>query len=182
MRDLLESDFVSDDAAMARAEWRAEEERWSRAALERWEHGRGLVDIVRDCMHRGDAVTFGFLSHSWSGVVVAVGRDVACVDTGAGRVDIRLGADAPFVLRVRASNFGGTHVDAHAAGCDDRTLTTFTARLRELDGTALCIGTSAGPLEGRLRIGVDQLRVTDVDGGMAYVPMGSVWWVRPLDD
>ena len=46
----------------------------------------------------------------------------------------------------------------------------------------MCIGTSAGPLEGRLRIGVDQLRVTDVDGGVAYVPMDSVWWVRPLDD
>jgi len=44
--------------------------------------------------------------------------------------------------------------------------------LREVDGTALCIGTSAGPLEGRLRIGVDQLRVTDVDGAVAYVPIG----------
>ncbi len=167
---------------MARAEWRAEEEQWSRAALECWEHGRSLVDAVRDCVHRGDAVTFGFASQAWSGVVVAVGRDVACVDAGAGRVDIRLGTDAPFVLRVR----GGSHVDVHAAGgatgCAEGTLTTFVARLREVDGTRVCIGTSVGPLEGRLRIGVDQLRVTDAHGGVAYVPMDSVWWVRPLDD
>lgn len=163
---------------MARAEWRAEEEQWSRAALERWEHGRSLVDVVRDCMHRGDTVTFVFSSSSWSGVVIAVGRDVACVDTGAARVDIRLGADAPFVLRVRPD----AHAAASAAGHDFSPLTTFTARLREIDGTAVFIGTSAGPLEGRLRIGVDQLRVTDVDGGVAYVPMDSVWCVRPLDD
>ncbi len=178
MRDLLESDSVSDDAAIARAEWRAEEEQWSRAALERWEHRRGLADVVRDCMHRGVTVTFGFPSHAWSGVVVAVGHDIACVDSGAARVDIRLRADAPFVLRVRA----GAHVGTGAASHDPGPLTTFAARLREVDGTALCIGTSAGPLEGRLRIGVDQLRVTDVDDGVAYVPIDSVWWLRPLDD
>jgi hypothetical protein len=172
---------MSDDAAIARAEWRAEEEQWSRAAFERWEHGRGLVDVVRDCMHRGDTVTFGFPSQAWSGDVVAVGRDVACVDTGAARVAIRLRADAPFVLRVRSSNVGTRDRNA-AAGRDDGPLTTFTARLREVDGTALCIGTSAGPLEGRLRIGVDQLRLTHVAGGVAYVPIDSVWWLRPLDD
>ena len=65
---------------------------------------------------------------------------------------------------------------------DARAITTFVARLRELDGTAVCIGTPVGPLEGQFRVGRDQLRVTDRDGGVAYVPTGSVWWVRPLDD
>jgi hypothetical protein len=97
-------------------------------------------------------------------------------------VDIRLGADAPFVLRVRAGAHVGNHPAEGAASHDLGPLTTFTARLREVDGTALCIGTSAGPLEGRLRIGVDQLRVTDVDDRVAYVPIDSVWWLRPLDD
>jgi hypothetical protein len=174
MRDLLESDTMSDDAAMARAEWRAEEEQWSRAALEQWEHSRGLADIVRDCMHRGDTVTFAFASHVWSGSVVAVGHDIARLDTGDTRVDLRLAADAAFVLRVR----DGNRVAAH----DDGTPTTFTARLREVDGTDVFIGTSGGPLEGRLRIGLDQVRITGADGGVAYVPTGSVWWVRPLDD
>jgi len=165
---------MPDDAAAIRAEWRADEEQWSRAALEQWEHGRALADVVRDCMHRGDVVTFEFASHSWTGTVIAVGHDVARVDTGDAWVDVRLAAEAPFVVRVR-----GAH---HDGGRDDGTLTTFTARLREVDGTATSIGTSVRTLEGHLRVGRDQLRLTDADGGIAYVPTGSVWWVRPLDD
>ncbi len=178
MRDLLESDAMADDAmaddAMAaRAEWRADEEEWSRAALEHWEHGRGLVDIARDCMHRGDAVTVAFASVAWSGVIVAVGHDVVCVDAGSSSVDVRLAPDAPFVLRVRSRPSGSARTG--------RAVTTFVARMRELDGTAVCIGTSSGALEGTLRIGRDQVRLTDGDG-CAYVPTGSIWWVRPLDD
>ena len=73
---------------------------------------------------------------------------------------------------------------AGAHGGNDVTTepTTFLARLRELDGTEVCIGTSGEVLEGRLRVGRDQLRLTDDDGGCVYVPAGSVWWVRPLDD
>jgi hypothetical protein len=172
---LLESRVVSDDAAVVRAEWRAEAEDWSRAALEHWEHGRELVDVLRECMHRGAAVTIGFPSVSWSGVVSAVGTDIVRVDTGNAAVDLRVAPDAPFVLRMRAGVFGdGTR--------GDLTVTTFTARLRELDGTAVCIGTSVLPLEGTLRVGRDQLRLTDRDGSCGYVPTGSVWWVRPLDD
>ena len=174
MRDLLESDTMADgDGAAARAEWRAEEEQWSRAALEHWEHRRGLDDVLRDCMHRSDVATFAFASVTWSGSVVAVGRDVARLDTGATSVDVRLTPDAPFVLRTRPGAD-----DAHAG----EMIGTFSARLRELDGTAVCIGTSSGGLEGELRVGRDQLRLTSPDGVVAYVPIGSVWWVRPLDD
>jgi hypothetical protein len=173
---------MSDDAAAIRAEWRADEEQWSRAAFEQWEHGRGLADIARDCMHRGDIVTFAFASasglQSWTGVLVATGHDVARVDTGDVRVDVRLAVDAPFVLRVRP----GTRAASSERGRDDAGLTTFTARLRELDGTTMGIGTPTGALEGRLRTGRDQLRVTGPDDVVAYVPTGSVWWVRPLDD
>jgi hypothetical protein len=163
-----------DGAAAVRAEWRAEEERWSRAALERWEHGRALVDIARECMHRGDTASFAYPSVTWSGTVVAVGDDVACVAAGDIRVDVRLGASAPFVLRTRAGGRGRTG----SGGA----VTTFAARVRELDGTEVCIGIATGLLEGVLRVGRDQLRLRDRDGGCAYVPTGSVWWVRPLDD
>ena len=175
MRDLLESDTVSEDAgATARAEWRAEEEQWSRAAFERWEHGRGLDDVLRDCMQRGDTVTFVFPAVTWSGVVVSVAADVVRVDVGETRVDVRHTADAPFVLRTRpAGARGGNDVSTE--------LTTFLARLRELDGTTVCIGTSTVLLEGRLRLGRDQLRLTAGDGAVAYVPTASVWWLRPLD-
>jgi hypothetical protein len=174
VHDLLESDIVIDDAAAVRAEWRADEEQWARAALERWEHNRGLADVMRDCMHRDDVVTCELPIVTWTGAVAAVGVDVACLDVGGTPVDIRLTADAPFVLRVRA----GTGPAAR----DHGGLTTFIARLRELDGTGVCIGTPAGSLEGRMRLGRDQLRLTDRDGGVAYVPSGSVWWVRALDD
>jgi hypothetical protein len=179
VRDLLESDTMSDDmshdAAVVRAEWRAEEEAWSRAALERWEHGRRLADVVRDAMQRGDAVSFAFASSTWSGVVVAVADDVVCVDTGVARVAIRLTSSAPFVLRMRADD----RADRGARGA---ALTTFLARLRELDGTEVCIGTSNATLEGAMRVGHDQVRLTDRDGSCAYIPTGSVSWVRPLDD
>jgi hypothetical protein len=165
---------MSDDAAMLRAEWRADEEQWSRAALERWEHGRALSDVLRDAMHRGDTITFAFPTVTWSGSVVAVGDDVVRVETGDSCVDFRVTADAPFVLRARA--------DADEGRRDDGTLVTFTARIRELDGTTVCIGTPSGSLEGCLRVGLDQVRLRDGGGGVAYVPIGSVWWVRPLDD
>lgn len=178
MRDLLESDAVSDDwsdgVAAVRAEWRADEEEWSRAALEQWEHGRGLADVARDCMQRGDTASFTFASVTWSGAIVAVGHDLARLDAGTRPVDVRLAPDAPFVLRVRP---GSADPERH-----DGTVTTFVARLRELDGTEVYIGTSTGALEGWLRVGRDQLRLTDRDGGCAYVPTGSVWWARPLDD
>jgi hypothetical protein len=178
VRDLLESDTMADEwvegAASVRAEWRADEEEWSRAALEHWEHGRTLADVARDCMHRADPVTVTFASVAWSGVIVGVGTDVARLDIFEGPVDVRLATDAPFVLRVRSGS--------SRAAWTDTTITTFTARLRELDGTVVCIGTSGEVLEGRLRVGRDQLRLTDDHGGCAYVPTGSVWWVRPLDD
>jgi hypothetical protein len=172
--DGAEGTDVRDGAAAVRADWRSEEERWSRAALERWEHGRALVDIARDCMQRGDTATFAFPSVTGSGVVVAVGDDVARLDVGDTRVDVRVGASAPFVLHTRAGGRDGTG----SRGA----VTTFTARLRELDGTPVCIGIASGVLEGALRVGRDQLRLRDRDGGCAYVPTGSVWWVRPLDD
>jgi hypothetical protein len=177
-RDLLESSAVSGDwsdrAAAVRAEWRAEEQQWSRAALEQWEHGRALVDIARDAMHRGDTVTFAFPSIVWSGEIIAVGHDVARLDADFSRVDIRLAADAPFVLRIRSG--------PRAAGRTDATMSTFVVRLRERDGTDVSIGTAHGALEGTLRIGRDQLRLTDRDGGSAYVPIASAWWLRPLVD
>lgn len=164
---------MGDAAATLRAEWRAEEERWSRAALEQWEHGRTLADVARECMHRGDGVTFAFAGVGWSGTVVAVGRDVVRVHIGDGSVDVRLAPDAPFVLRVRLGVGDGRRGDG--------TVTTFAARLRELDGTVVCIGTPEGPIEGTMRTGRDQLRITSCEGSTAYVPSGSVWWVRSVE-
>jgi hypothetical protein len=167
-----------DGAAALRAVWRAEEAEWSRVALERWEHGRTLADVARDCMARDEAVTVAFATATWSGAVAAVGVDVVRLAVGPGLVDVRLSPDAPFVLRIRPS----PPPPHDGRGAREGVVTTFTARLRELDGILVCIGTAGASLEGRLRVGRDQLRLADRDDACAYVPIGSVWWVRPLDD
>jgi hypothetical protein len=169
----MATDDVGDAAATVRAEWRAEEERWSRAALEQWEHGRSLVDVVRAAMHRGDRVTIAFADVVWSGPVVGVGRDVARLDAGSVTVDVRLAPGAPFVLRTRSARDEGHR--------GDPAVTTFTARLRELDGTTVCIGTANGQVEGILRTAHDHVRMTDRVDGAAYVPVASIGWLRPLD-
>ena len=167
-------------AGAVRAEWRAAEEEWSRAALEHWEHGRTLADVLRDCMARGDAVSVAFATTTWSGDVVAVGADIARLAVGPLLVDVRLFDAAPFVLRTRPSALSSRSAGGAVGGV--AAVTTFTARLRELDGTQVCIGIPDGRLEGILRAGNDQVRLADRDGSLAYVPIGSVSWVRSLDD
>jgi hypothetical protein len=163
---------MADDANAIRAEWRAEEDAWTRAAFERWEHERTLADVLRDAMHRGDAVTVSFGEVGWTGELVAVGTDVARIATGGAVVDVRLAPDAPLVVRLRKGRGVG--------GRGDGTVTTFAARLRELDGTCACIGAPGVVLEGLVRVGRDHVRVADA-GDVAYVPVASVGWVRAVD-
>jgi hypothetical protein len=167
------ADADTTNAGALRAEWRAEEAAWSRAAFECWEHGRTLADVLRDSSGRGDTVVVELASTTWVGTVAAVGDDVVRLAVGPLPVDVRLSADAPFVVRTRPDDRPGTGSEG--------IITTFLARLRELDGTDVCIGTAAGALEGSMRVGREQVRLVDADGACAYVPTGSLWWVRPLD-
>ena len=162
-------------AHTVRAAWRADEEVWARAALVRWEHERALVDVLRDCMHRGDTVAFGFATCTFTGVLTAVGRDLARVTTPAGGVDVRVDATMPAVVRVvRQARGGGARGDG--------AVSTFVARLRQLEGTTVRLGVDAGDeVTGVLGLGRDHVSVTDRDGGRGYVPMASVRWVRPDD-
>ncbi len=163
-------------AHTVRAAWRADEETWARAALARWEHERALVDVLRDCMHRGDTVAFGFASCTFTGLLTAVGRDVARITTPAGGVDVRVDATMPAVVRLVGQARGG------GARGDD-TATSFVARLRQLDGTTVRLGVDAGDeVTGALGLGRDHVSMTDRAGGCCYVPMGSVRWVRPDDE
>ena len=168
-----DADFAA--ASEVRAGWRADEEAWTRAAFERWQHGQSLADVARGCMHRGDTVRLGFAAATFTGAIVGVGTDIVCVATvAAERVDVALGSGAPFVLRVVPARGGG--------GRGDGTVTTFRARLRELDGTRVDVGLADGrALTGVLHAGVDHVQTVDDDGARAYAPTGSVAWVRPVD-
>src|SRR5436190_21689722 len=87
-------------AAALRAEWRDDEYEWTRAALQHWEHDQTLLDVLRMCMHRGDTVALEFSDHTFTGVLTAVGEDLARVETVDGSVDVHLGATATCSLRV----------------------------------------------------------------------------------
>ena len=86
-------------------------------ALERWEHERTLLDVLRDCMHRGDTVALAFASVTITGVVTAVGRDVTLIASPDGCVDVPVDARMPAVLRVVVPARGG-------GGRGDATVTT----------------------------------------------------------
>jgi hypothetical protein len=168
-------------AGLLRAEWRADEEAWSRAALERWEHDRTLVDVVRDCMHRGDTLAFVFATCTFTGAVTAVGADIARIATPAGGVDVRIDPAMPAVVRVlgNARRGGGRR--------GDESTTTFLARLRQLGGSTVRVGAHGADgvgevAVGELGLGRDHVSVVGRDGERVYLPMASVCWVRPDDD
>jgi hypothetical protein len=172
----MEGELDLATAAALRAEWRAEEAEWSRAARERWEHGRSLVDVLRDCMHRGDTVALEVALLTFTGTVRSVGDDVVRIATPEGSVDVRVAPDAPAVVRIVTSAREG-------GGRGDASVPTFGARLRQLERTRVRLGL-CGPhesVEGELLLGRDHVSVIDGDGRRAYVPIGSVCWVRPVD-
>ncbi len=176
MTDPLERVDIGDAAAVVRAEWRADEEEWTRAALERWRHNRSLLDVLRECMHRGDTITVCPGSVTFTGRVAAVGDDLLALAAPDGRVDVHCHADAPLVVRIaERARTGGTRGDA---------VTTFRARLLELemaDGEVEIGTRSAGDVvRGRLTVGRDHVIVQDREGGEAVITLAALAWVRPI--
>jgi hypothetical protein len=159
-------------SAEVRAEWRDEEEEWTRAAFERWEHGRTLVDIARECMHRGDTITLATLHVVLRGAITAVGPDAVRVVDDEGATDVHLIDGAAIVLRVigRARSGG-------LRGSDE---SSFRARLLEHETVPSELGMVTLPdvLLGRLRVGADHVRVRSGDAIDSFVPMSTVAWVR----
>ena len=68
----------------------------------------------------------------------SVGADIVRVATADGAVDVRIVADAPVIVRVvESARRGGSR--------GDTTVTTFAARLRQLEGTRVHLGLRAPP-------------------------------------
>ena len=158
-----------------RAEWRDEEEEWTRAAFEHWEHGRTLADIARDCMHRGDTISLATPHVVVRGVIAAVGPDTVRVVDGEATTDVHLVDGAAIVLRVveRARSGGSAR---HRRGVD---VPRAAARARDgaLPSNSGC-SRIADVLTGELRVGADHVRVRSRDAIDSFVPMSSVAWVR----
>jgi hypothetical protein len=177
--DPLDRAGIGDAAAAVRAEWRADEDEWSRAALEHWQHQRTLLDVVRECMHRGDTIALRLPHVTFTGRVRAVGDDIVAIDVlGQSRVDVRVDAYTPIVVRVlERARAGGTRGDA---------VTTFRARLLELemDEHDVELGANGGDeiVCGRLQVGHDHVIGHERDGTSAVIALAAVAWVRPVPE
>ena len=154
---------LSELAARLRGELRADEEDWTRAAVQHWAHARSLADLAREYAARGDLVVVDVTGGSFRGVIVAVGDDRLDLATTDAVVHVRLalaesiGAPlAPVALyRAHRAQRGGVRVPT--------ALVTFRARLLELEaaGLPVRVGSSVvgGEFVGCLTVGRDHVVV-----------------------
>jgi len=166
-----------DAAAALRAEWRADEEEWTAAAVAQWSHARTLLERARHHMHRGDTLHVELGATRVIGRVVAVGDDVFAIDGMGGRVDLHVGPHASLGWRVaRHAPSGGSR------GLD---VGSFRARLLELEmnETVVDLGLTiwSGSCRGRLTVGRDHVVVVDDDHVDMVVALSAVQSVRVVD-
>jgi hypothetical protein len=123
--DPLDRLGLRDSAAAVRAEWRVDEEEWTRAVFELWQHDRTLLDVLRECMHRGDTVALELPDVTITGALGAVGDDFVGLHGYEGPVDVPVGPGHWLVARAVE----------HARSCGTRgeAVSTFRARLLVLE-------------------------------------------------
>ena len=150
-------------AARLRADVRADEEDWTRAAVQHWAHARSLADLAREFAARGDVVVVETTGRSFRGVIVAVGAERFDLETADAVVHLRLALAesmgsplAPLTLyRVERARRGGVRPPA--------ALVTFRALLLELEaaGSQVRVGSSVigGEYAGCLTVGRDHVVV-----------------------
>jgi hypothetical protein len=170
-------------AAAARAEWRADEDEWTAAALEQWRHGRTVVDLAREHLHRGDIIAIELdgsrsgARRALQGPVIGVADDVIALDTLSGRVDVALHPGVPIAWRVveRVPDGGGRGLP----------LDSFRARLLELEAARQPVEVGAmtvdGTHRGCLTVGRDHVVVDDDDTSwlVAFSALRSVHAAPP---
>jgi hypothetical protein len=160
-------------AAELHREWRADEEEWSRAALEHFRHGRSLVDVLRDVMHRGDVVVLADDPALARGVLVHVGDDWCRLAAVGGAVEVPVSASSPVVRVVERARCGGRLRDPDSPA-------RWRGRLLELEiaGVACVVELRSDEASrGRLLVGGDHVVV--VDGAEeTYVPFDALARLR----
>jgi len=142
---------------------RADEEDWTRVAVQHWAHARTLADLAREFAARGDEVVVETSARTFRGVIVAVGVDRVDLEAADGLVHVRLAlADSvgsplcPFLLyRTAPARRGGVRPPA--------TSVTFRTRLLELEAAGLPIRVGAtvggGEFVGSVTVGRDHIVV-----------------------
>lgn len=169
---------LQDVAAQMRSEWLAEYEETAGEARMQWEHGRTMIERVRDLMARGDVVVIDVGDMSFRGTLTNLGTDWCTVTTDAGTVDVRLATHmgqlgTPAVIRqVERGRSGGMRAPQPPMG--------FRARCYELEmeGAPVRIGSAlhADTHTGSLVVGADHLVVTN-DQGETLISLDWVAWI-----
>ncbi len=174
MTDPLDRADLGDAAAQVRAEWRADEDEWTRAAVERWQHQRTLLDVIRECMLRGDTIALRLGNITFTGLVQAIGDDLVALDAAEGRVDVRVDDHTQLVARVLEH--------PHAGGTRGDSATTFRARLLELEMNELDVEVGADVagevVRGQLTVGRDHVIVHEKEQIDTVIALAAVAWVR----
>jgi hypothetical protein len=174
-------------AGALRDEWRLDEEEYTRAAVQQWTHSRGLIDVARDLLHRGDVVALDLGAKTFTGTIVDVGDDFLRLRTAGGVIDVALQLlvestpgrrgprlVAPVVLRVlQRVRKGGRRGNAGAS--------TLRARLLEYeaDEVEVVVGSPLlrDELRGALTVGRDFVAVQARGAEPAFLPIAWVTWV-----
>lgn len=167
-------------AAAARSDWRDEQEAAAADAAEVFEHSRRTRDLLAECMRNGDRVAFVMGPHRAVGMVVEVAEDLLAIrNVGSGRLDFQLRGDEPYLVIVQDRAVGQPGGDELPSG-------SFRARLldREAAGGESTVGTllDAEPIDGRLVVGADHVRVVGRGGGETIVPLQALAYVSPRRD
>jgi hypothetical protein len=171
LEELVADPVLAARAAEVRAEWRTEEEEWTRAEAERWVHRRSLADLAREYLHRGDTVEVTAGACAFRGTLSRVGRDWLQVLSGAGGVDVALSGGVVLRRVERAA----------AGGCrDDGSVATFRARLLEYEasGVEVVVGAWSTTAEfvGRVAVGKDHVVLA---GAGVETALRQIAWIRP---
>jgi hypothetical protein len=163
---------LGDLAASGRAAWREDEEEWTRAARQRWEHEQTLGNLVGAVGRRGFVVTLRLARVSFTGTVAATGDDVLVVRTAAGAVDVALGR-ADLVMHVEQRSRMPGRRPAR---------TSLRSRLLEWERRRIpvVIGTSYDELRGLVAVGRDHVVLRRDEHEEVVLPLASIAWVRAV--
>lgn len=158
-------------AAQLREEWRREEDELASAAHEQWQHGRSLAEVAGDWMAHGNVVNVSWGGFSFRGSVVEVGPDRVALHTGAGQVDVRLGAQSVFSVE-----------PASAAGRAPVAGVSMRARLLEYETSGEHVTVQAPGVEARGPVTVAADHVIVESGEiLRVIPLPAIEFVRPAD-
>ncbi|MFZ4515228.1 MAG: hypothetical protein ACOYN3_02865 [Acidimicrobiia bacterium] len=168
---------LGDIGAQARSEWRAEYDETVGEARMQWEHGRTLMERVRDLMSRGDQVRIDTAGATFIGVLIDLGTNWCSCATPAGSVDIQLlnaaGTPLPVVIRRITREQSGGRRSPHQP-------ISFRAHLYELEmnGAPIRVGSYAlaDSATGLLTVSADHMTV-DSGEQCAWLPIDVVSWL-----